>query len=299
MLLCIDVGNTNITIGVFDGNDLICNYRMNTKVRRTSDDYGYLLHNFLASAGISTDQIEGVIVSSVVPKVMHSFRNGIVKFIHKEPLVIGPGVKTGVSVQLENPRSVGSDRIADVAGAISEYGCPLLIVDFGTATTYDYVDENGVFKAGAIGVGIESGANALWGQTAQLPEVEIKKPRTVMAKNTQSAMQAGIFYQFLGGFEKTVEAFHREAGDFKVIATGGLGRIICQHTDYIDVYDPNLIFKGLKVVYERTRDYEQLRQAKYGSAMADDHYTDAKGESSHERTDHDDGAEACSASETV
>lgn len=266
MLLCIDVGNSNITIGVFDQDDLICTYRMNTKVRRTSDEYGFMLHYFLENAKIKTEQIEGVIVSSVVPKVMHSFRNGIVKFIGIEPLVIGPGVKSGVSVQLENPRSVGADRIADVAGAIQEYGTPLLVVDFGTATTYDYVDADGVFKAGAIGVGIESGANALWGQTAQLPEVEIKKPRSVMGRNTQTAMQAGIFYQFLGGFEKTVEAFRKECGDFKVIATGGLGRVIRQHTDYIDVYDPNLIFKGLKTVYERTREYEKARaQAKAGA----------------------------------
>lgn len=266
MLLCIDVGNSNITIGVFDQDDLICTYRMNTKVRRTSDEYGFMLHYFLENAKIKTEQIEGVIVSSVVPKVMHSFRNGIVKFIGIEPLVIGPGVKSGVSVQLENPRSVGADRIADVAGAIQEYGTPLLVVDFGTATTYDYVDADGVFKAGAIGVGIESGANALWGQTAQLPEVEIKKPRSVMGRNTQTAMQAGIFYQFLGGFEKTVEAFRKECGDFKVIATGGLGRVICQHTGYIDVYDPNLIFKGLKTVYERTREYEKARaQAKAGA----------------------------------
>lgn len=259
MLCCIDVGNTNITIGIFDGDQLIHNYRMNTKVRRTSDEYGYMLKNFLDNAGIAIDQIEGVIVSSVVPKVMHSFRNGIVKFIGIEPMIMGPGVKTGISVQLENPRSVGADRIADVAGAVAEYGAPVLVVDFGTATTYDYVDANGCFKAGAIAVGIESGANALWGQTAQLPEVEIRKPRTVMAKNTQTEMQAGIFYQFLGGFEKTVEAFRKEAGeDFKVIATGGLGRVICAHTDMIDVYDPNLIFKGLKAIYDRTEEYNRL-----------------------------------------
>ncbi len=259
MLLCIDVGNTNITIGVFDHDDLICNYRMNTKVRRTSDEYGFMLENFLRSAGIQNEDIEGVVVSSVVPKIMHSFRNGIIKFLGKDPLIVGPGMKTGVAVQLENPRSVGSDRIADVAGALKEYTPPLLVVDFGTATTFDYVDEHGVFKAGVISVGIETGANALWGQTAQLPEIEIKKPGSVMGKNTQWAMQAGIFYQFLGGFEKTVDAFHKEAGDFKVIATGGLGRVICQHTDYIDVYDPNLIFKGLKAIYERSIEHEKAR----------------------------------------
>ena len=252
MLLCIDVGNSNITIGVFEGDKLICNYRMNTKVRRTSDEYGFMLENFLRNANVTKDDIEGVIVSSVVPKVMHSFRNGIVKFIGIEPIIVGPDIPTGVTVELDNARSVGADRVADVAGAIEAYGYPLLIVDFGTATTFDYVDENGVFKAGAIGVGIESGANALWGQTAQLPEIEIKKPQSVLGKNTQAAMQAGIFYQFLGGFEKTVDAFRKETNqDFKVIATGGLGRVICQHTDYIDVYDPQLIFKGLKAIYER------------------------------------------------
>lgn len=258
MIVCIDVGNTNITIGIFEGDELVNSYRMNTKVRRTSDEYGYMLLNFLNNAGIEPSQVEGVIVSSVVPKVMHSFRNGIVKFLGIEPLIMGPGVKTGISVQLENPRSVGADRIADAAGAYYSYGGPVLVVDFGTATTYDYIDANGCFKAGVISVGIESGANALWGQTAQLPEVEIKKPKTVMAKNTQTEMQAGIFYQFLGGFEKTVEAYRREAGeDFKVIATGGLGRVICDYTDYIDVYDPNLIFKGLKTIYEKTREFQK------------------------------------------
>ena len=146
----------------------------------------------------------------------------------------------------------------------------MLVVDFGTATTYDYIDEAGNFKAGAIGVGIESGANALWGQTAQLPEVEIRKPKTVMAKNTQTEMQAGIFYQFLGGFEKTVEAFRKEAKEpFKVIATGGLGRVICDYTDLIDVYDPNLIFKGLKIIYEKTAEYNENRQIHHKFAEDD------------------------------
>lgn len=261
MLVCIDVGNTNITLGIFDQDELVSSYRMNTKVRRTSDEYGTMLRNFLEASGINIEKIDGVIVSSVVPKIMHSFRNGVVKFLGIEPMVMGPGVKTGICVQLENPRSVGADRIADAAGAYHEYGGPVLVVDFGTATTYDYIDEAGNFKAGAIGVGIESGANALWGQTAQLPEVEIRKPKTVMAKNTQTEMQAGIFYQFLGGFEKTVEAFRKETKEpFKVIATGGLGRVICDYTDLIDVYDPNLIFKGLKIIYEKTAEYNENRQ---------------------------------------
>ena len=254
MLVAIDVGNTNITIGIYKENKLIANYRMTTKIKRTSDEYGFMLCNFLQNAGVSENDVEAVIVSSVVPKIMHSFKNGIVKFLNIEPMIVGPGIKTGISVQLENPRSVGSDRIADCAGAFHEYGGPALVVDFGTATTYDYIDEKGNFKAGAIGVGIESGANALWGQTAQLPEIEIKRPKTILAKNTQTEMQAGIFYQFLGGFELTVKQFRKEIDEnFKVIATGGLGRIICDHTDLIDVYDPNLIFKGLKIIYNKNK----------------------------------------------
>lgn len=255
MLVAIDIGNTNITIGIFDQDELIGSYRLTTKVRRTSDEYGFMLKTFLNNSNIHKNDLDDVIVSSVVPKVMHSFRNGIRKFLDMEPLIVGPGIKSGISVQLENPKSVGADRIADCAGAYYEYGGPVLIVDFGTATTYDYVDENGCFKAGVIGVGIETGANALWGQTSQLPEIEIKPPKTILAKNTQTEMQAGIFYQFLGGAEYTIRQFKKEIGsDLKVIATGGLGRIICDHTKLIDVYDPNLIFKGLKVIYEKTKE---------------------------------------------
>lgn len=254
MLVCVDIGNTNITIGIFDQDDLIGNYRLTTKVRRTSDEYGFMLKTFLDRSMVHREQIEAVIVSSVVPKIMHSFRNGIVKFVGVEPIIVAPGIRSGISVQLENPRNVGSDRICDCAGAYFEYGGPVLVADFGTATTYDYVDENGCFKAGAIGVGIETGANALWGNTAQLPEIEIKRPKTILARSTQTEMQAGVFYQFLGGVEYTIQQFKKEVGhDFKVVATGGLGRIICDYTKYIDVYDPNLIFKGLKVIYEKNK----------------------------------------------
>ena len=257
MLVAIDIGNTNITIGIFDGNSFVANYRMTTKVRRTSDEYGFMLKTYLDMSNVTQENVEDFIVSSVVPKVMHSFVNGIKKFYKKEPVIVGPGIKTGISVQLENPKSVGADRIADCAGAYHEYGGPVLIVDFGTATTYDYVDENGCFKAGAISVGIETGANALWGQTAQLPEVEIKQPKTIMAKNTKTEMQAGIFYQYLGGVEYTIKQFRKELGtDFKVVATGGLGTIVYKHTKLIDYYDRELIFKGLKAIYDKNKESE-------------------------------------------
>lgn len=228
MLMAVDVGNTNITIGFYDKDELVATKRASTAERRTSDEIAVLLFAFMDLADISPSDVDAVIVSSVVPKIMHSLKNAIVKYLHIEPLIVGPGIKTGISVQLDNPRSVGADRIADCAGAYYTYGGPVLVVDFGTATTYDYVDEHGVFRAGAISVGIESGANALWGRTAQLPEVEIRMPETIMARNTATEMQAGIFFQFLGGFETTVKQYRRELKqDFRVIATGGLGRVIC------------------------------------------------------------------------
>ncbi len=255
MLVAIDIGNTNITIGMIQDDALVDRYRLTTKVRRSSDEFGFMLKTFIDQSSFEQDQVEDVIITSVVPKVMHSVRNGIVKFLGINPIIVRPGVKSGISVQLENPRSVGADRIADCAGAFYEFGGPCLVIDFGTATTYDYIDEQGRFKAGIISVGIETGANALWSNTAQLPEIEIKKPRTVLAKNTQSEMQAGVFFQFLGGVEYTIRQFKKETGqDFKVIATGGLGRVIYNHTQLIDVYDPSLIFKGLNVIYKKNKE---------------------------------------------
>ena len=256
MLFDIDIGNTNITIGLYEGDRLKHTYRLTTKMKRTSDEYGFMLTNFMNDAGVVSSDVEDVIIASVVPKVMHSFRNCIRKYLHKEPIIIGPGVRTGISVQMENPKAVGADRIVDCAGAYYVYGGPALIVDFGTATTFDYVDENGVFSYGVIALGVESGANALWSQTAQLPEVEIKSPGTILTKNTSSNMQAGLFYGFLGQTEYIIRQFKKELGreDIKVIATGGLGKIIYRHTDLIDVYDRDLTFKGLKIIYERCKE---------------------------------------------
>ncbi len=257
MLVAIDIGNSNITIGMIVNDQLIDRYRLTTKDRRTSDEFGSVLTTFLGQSHISKDEVDDVIITSVVPKVMHSVQNGIVKYLGITPIIVRPGLKSGISVQLENPRSVGADRIVDCAGAFHEFGGPCLVIDFGTATTYDYIDEDGRFKAGAISAGIETGANALWSNTAQLPEIEIKKPRTILAKNTQTEMQAGIFYQFLGGVEYTIQQFKKETGhaDMKVIATGGLGRVIYNHTNMIDVYDPALIFKGLNIIYKKNKEY--------------------------------------------
>ncbi|KAA8831042.1 type III pantothenate kinase [Bifidobacterium tissieri] len=252
MLIAVDIGNTNIVIGFIDGDDIVGTYRLTTKTRRTSDEYAMMLSTFMSMSRISPDEVDDVIISSVVPKVMYAFRSSIRKFLGTEPIIIGPGIKCGINLRLDEPKTVGADRIADCAGAYYLYGGPVLVIDFGTATTYDYVDENGVFSAGVIGVGLETSANSLWSQTAQLPEIEIERPDTILATNTKTAMQAGIYFQFLGGVEYTIAQFRKEIGnDFKVVATGGLGRVLYDATDSIDVYDSQLIFKGLAIIYAR------------------------------------------------
>ncbi len=253
MLMAVDIGNTNITIACFDGSQIKATFRLTTKTQRTSDEYGSNLINFMHAFNLRVADIENVIISSVVPKVMHSFTNSIRKYIYKEPILIGPGLKTGISVQTDNPRQVGADRIVDLAGCMAAYGGNALVIDFGTATTYDYVSAQGVFQYGVTAPGIEISAKALWTQAAKLPEIEIRKPDTILAKNTITSMQAGLVYGYIGQCEYIIKQFKKELGieDLKVIATGGLGRIIASHTDLIDVYDPELTFKGLKAIYDR------------------------------------------------
>lgn len=254
MLVAIDVGNTNIVLGFLEDSGNIATYRMTTAVSHTSDEYGLMLSDFLHLSGYANKDVDDVIISSVVPNVMHSLRSAIIKFFGAEAIVVGPGIKTGMNIRLDNPKSLGSDCLCDCVGAYGVYGGPVLVLDFGTATTYNYVDAHGAITAGLITVGIRSGAAALSNNTAQLPEVEITRPQSVFATGTKSAMQAGLFYNFLGGIERTIGQFHKESGeDFRVIATGGLGRIIEGETNSIDVYDPTLIFKGLRLIYERNR----------------------------------------------
>lgn len=252
MLVVIDIGNTNITVGIYKQDKLMGSYRLTTKMKRTSDEYGFMIMNFLNAASINANEIDDVIISSVVPKVMHSFNNGIRKYLKKDAYIVGPGMRTGISVRAENPKAVGADRIVDAAGAYYVYGGPVLVIDFGTATTYDYIDKDGVFEYGLITLGLETSAQALSTQTAKLPDIEIKKPKTILNKSTITSMQAGLVYGYIGQSEYIIKKFKEELGtDMKVIATGGLGRIIYKNTELIDIYDQDLTFKGLKCIYER------------------------------------------------
>ena len=254
MLVVIDVGNTNITLGVYNQDELIANFRLTTKMQRTSDEFGVTILSFFRTKDINPLAIEDVLISSVVPKVMHSLTNAVRRYFNLEPMIVGPGIKTGISIKTENPKEVGADRIVDIAAAYHIYGGPALVIDFGTATTYDYVNENGEFEFGVISPGIELCAQALWTQAAKLPEIEIEKPASIVAKNTITSMQGGLVYGYIGQTEYIIKKIKEETGkDLKVIATGGLGRIISNETDMIDVYDPDLAFKGMKVIYNKTK----------------------------------------------
>lgn len=255
MLLVVDVGNTNITLGVFDGEEINATFRLTTKIQRTSDEFGMLIMNLLNSKNIDKSDIEDVIISSVVPNVMHSFENGVIKYLDKKPVIVGPGIKTGIKMVTGNAHEIGADRIVDAVGAYELYGGPVIVIDFGTATTYDYVTEDGAFAAGITSPGIKICAKALWEYAAKLPAIEIKKPDSILAKDTITSMQAGLVYGNIGQTEYIIKKMKEETGikDMTVVATGGLGKIISDATDLIDVYDSTLTLKGLKLIYNKVK----------------------------------------------
>ncbi len=255
MLLVVDVGNTNITYGVYEGEKLVSTFRMTTKMARTSDEYGIMIRDLLGANGQDWEKVTGCIVASVVPNVMYSLTGAIVKYLKVKPIIVGVGTKTGIKVITEAPKEIGPDRIVDAVGAYEKYGGPILVLDFGTATTYDLITEKGEFAAGITAPGIRISAKALWEDTAKLPEIEIKKPKSILAQETISSMQAGLVYGQIGQTEYIISQGKKESGydNLKVVATGGLGRIISDETDAIEVYDSNLTLDGLRLIYEKNK----------------------------------------------
>ncbi len=255
MILAIDVGNTNITFGVFAGKRLMTTFRMMAKTPRTSDEYGIGIRELLRENRVEPSKINGSIIASVVPNVMHSLTGAIRRYLQIEPLVVSAGIRTGIRITAENPKEIGPDRIVDVVAAYEKYGGPVLVLDFGTATTYDLVTEDGRFGVGITAPGIRISAKALWEDTAKLPEIEIKKPDSILARETVSSMQAGLVYGQIGQTEYIIRQVKKETGyeNLKVVATGGLGRIIADETDAIDVYDSSLTLDGLRILFEKNR----------------------------------------------
>ena len=255
MLLVIDVGNTNITLGVFRGKELLRTFRMTTKLPRTSDEYGITLKELIECQGIDSSGVDAVIIASVVPDIMHSLGSAIIKYFHVKPIVVSAGIKTGIRINMENPRQIGSDRIVDAVAAYTIHGGPVIVIDYGTATTYDLVGPDGTFEAAIIAPGIRTSAQAMWGQAAMLPAIEIKKPDSILAKETVSGMQAGLVYGQIGQTEYIVNKIRKESGylNAKVIASGGLGKMGATETNIIDVYDSQLTLKGLQIIYEKNK----------------------------------------------
>ncbi len=250
MLLTVDVGNTNITLGVFDGAGIVGTYRLTTKMQRTSDEFGIDIKEILKDY---EGKIDDVIISSVVPGVMYSLNSAFIKYYGITPKIVGPGMKTGIKLNVPNPREIGADRIVDAVGAYDVYGGPVIVIDFGTATTYDLISADGEFVAGITAPGIRISAKALWEDTAKLPEIEIKKPDSILAKETISSMQAGLVYGCIGQTEYIVKKIIEESGyeDVKVVATGGLGKLISDEAECINIYDKDLTLNGLRLIYEK------------------------------------------------
>ena len=255
MLLVIDVGNTNITLGIFDKDKLIATFRLTTKRQRTSDEFGLDICELIEHRNLSVSDIDDIVIASVVPDIMYSLTSALVKYLDRNPLEVGPGIRTGIRIATENPREIGADRIVDCVAAHELYGGPVLVMDFGTATTYDVVTKDGAFIAGITAPGLRTAARALWGDAAKLPEVEIKTPASILARETISSMQAGLVYGCIGQTEYIIDRIIKETGykDLITVATGGLGKLIADETKKIQHYDAMLTLQGLRLIYEKNR----------------------------------------------
>ena len=252
MLLALDVGNTNTVVGVFEGATLKVHWRLSTRRAGTSDEYGVFIKNLFDFAGLDFRAITAVILSTVVPAVQQPLEDMCRQFFAVDPMIVGPGMRTGIPILYDAPREVGADRIVNAVAAFEQYGGPCIVVDFGTATTFDAISARGEYLGGAICPGIGISADALFERAARLPRVEISRPKTVIGKNTVHSMQAGTYFGYLGLVEGLVARMREElGGNPKVIATGGLASLLLAGSEVVDHLDPLLTLIGLRILYER------------------------------------------------
>ncbi len=250
MLLAVDIGNTNVTFGVFEGEKLLATWRIATNVNQMADEYAALLLNLLHHQGLETSDIKEIAFCGVVPPLLGTFEDLFQRYFHTSPLVIGPGVKTGVRIRMDNPREVGTDRIVNAAAAHHLYGGAIVIVDIGTATTFDVVSKEGDYLGGAIAPGIATAAEALFSRAAALPKVELVCPKQAIGTSTITAMQSGIVFGYVGLIEGVVARIQKELEEKAiVVATGGYAKLIAGETTVIDKINPDLTLIGLRLVY--------------------------------------------------
>jgi len=252
MLLVIDVGNTNTVLGVYEGERLLHHWRVWTDRQKTSDEYGILLKNLYEASDFSSRHIKAIILASVVPPLTPTIAELCGRYFGVTPMVVGPGIKTGISIKMDNPKEVGADRIVNAVAAYAKHGKASIIVDFGTATTFDYVSARGDYMGGVIAPGVNISAEALFQQASKLPRIEIVKPPSVIGKNTVAAMQSGLFYGYVAMVDGILERICREMRIQPfVVATGGLSLEIAAESSKIHEIDENLTLEGLRIIYER------------------------------------------------
>lgn len=255
MLLAIDIGNTNVAVGIFQGKKLIKHWKIRTDREKTCDEYGMSLLNLFAFSDLKVDDIESVILSSVVPPLTPVFQELSQNLFQIKALVVGPGLKTRMPILYENPLEVGADRVVAAVAAFEKHGGPAIVVDFGTATTFDAVSANGEYLGGAIAPGIQISAEALFLKTAKLPRIEIRKPKKAIGRTTVSSMQSGLYFGYIGLVSNIIEEIKRELGEeTSVISTGGFAAQICQKIKAIDYNEPYLVLEGLRILHERNRE---------------------------------------------
>ncbi len=252
MLVAVDIGNTSIAVGVFDGQEIRASFRLKTDVDRHPDEYAVILLSLFERSGLPLSAIEGTILASVVPSLTPTLEDVCRRYFHSSPMIVGTGVRTGIRINYDNPRDVGADRIVDAVAALKLYGPPpLVVVDFGTATVFDAISAEGEYLGGAISPGIMISAEALFQRTAKLPRIELERPKTAIGKNTVHAMQSGIVFGYVGLIEGIVARFKRElGGEARVIATGGWAQAIARETSVVDVVDADLTLQGLRMLFD-------------------------------------------------
>lgn len=260
MLLAFDVGNTNIVAGVYDGDKLVQFWRMQTSQTKSADEYGIMLTELFKLEKLKTKDVEAVIIASVVPSMLYTLQHLSRKYFNKNALVVGPGIKTGLVVKYDNPRQLGADRIVNSVAALSKYPGPLVVIDYGTATTFCALSDKNEYLGGAIVPGIKISADALVSRTAALPRIEIESPGKVICRNTTDGMQAGVVYSNVGMTEYIVSKMKKEISEYTgsdkkvtVVATGGLANLIADETDCIDIVDKGLTLTGLQILYEKNK----------------------------------------------